>query len=385
MRSPARITADIQRRLASTWHLDAAGGPSSWPHRVPVGRVAGADLAAGFPDFQRRASELRDWAAGHGLTLVTETRRVMGTPQQIPTHVAVPDVDTAALVAGPDWLKRLSRGRARAAILRQLHPALGSVETAVRAVDKYTDQDFDLLNTAAAWFRDHQAHGLTPRQVPIPGLHAKWLNSHGPEVKMLSGRTDLGLLPNHPPRIHFTYLDPAYLAAGGRRHDSASAGDTMTPAYTPSVVVIAENKDTALHFPAVPGGIAVEGGGFSGAETAGSLSWLAGCPAIFYWGDMDAAGFEILHQFRKSGVAAVSVLMDTAAYEAYRQFGADTDAAGRALTAPARKTLPLLTAAEENLYGMLTAPEWAGPYRIEQERIPLQVGLEFILRASGGC
>lgn len=385
MKSPSLITADIQRRLGSTWHLDAAGEPGSWPHRIPVGRVSGADLAAGFPDFQHRASELRDWTAQHGLTLVTETRRVQGTPQQIPTHVAVPDVDTAALVAGPDWRKRLSRGRSRAAILRQLHPAHGSVETAVRAVDKYTDQDFDLLNTAAAWFRYHQAHGLTPRQVPIPGLHAKWLNSHGPEVRLLSGCTDLGLLPNHPTRLHFTYLDPGHLSAGGRRHDSASAGDTMIPAYAPSIVIISENKDTAIHFPPVPGGIAVEGGGFSGAETAGSLIWLTGCPAIFYWGDMDAAGFEILHQFRRAGVAAGSVLMDTAAYESYRQFGADTDAAGRALTAPARKTLPLLTVAEQDLYVMLTDPKWEGPYRVEQERIPLQVGLQFISQASGGC
>jgi hypothetical protein len=385
MKGPAQVTADIQRRLASTWHLDAAAEAASWPHTVSLGRVSGADLAAGFPDFRRQASEIRDWAAGNGLNVSIETRRVLGTPQQIPTNVTVPDIDTAVLVAGKVWRERLGRGRARVPILAQLHPGLGSIAAAVRSVDKYTDQDFGLLNMAAAWFREHEAHGMTPRQVPIPGLHAKWLNSHGPELRYLSGRTDLGLLPRHPSRLHFTYLDPAYLAAGGRRHDSASTGDTMTPAYTPSVVVIAENKDTAIHFPPVPGGIAVEGAGFSGAETAGSLPWLAGCPAIFYWGDMDAAAFEILHQFRKAGVAADSVLMDVAAYEAYRQFGADTDAAGRALTAPARKTLPLLTAAEENLYGVLTDPEWAGPYRVEQERIPLRVGLQFIRQASGGC
>lgn len=47
------------------------------------------------------------------------------------------------------------------------------------------------------------------------------------------------------------------------------------------VVIIAENKDTAVHFPPDPGGIAVEGAGFSGVETAGSLPWLAGCPAIY--------------------------------------------------------------------------------------------------------
>lgn len=158
----------------------------------------------------------------------------------------------------------------------------------------------------------------------------------------------------------------------------------MTPAYTPSTVVIAENKDTAIHFPPVTGGIAVEGAGFSAAETAGTLPWLTGCPAIFYWGDMDAAGFEILHQFRKTGVMAESVLMDTAAYEAYRYFGSFTDVKGRELTAPEHKNLPMLTATEEALYAMLTNPTWPGPFRIEQERIPLQVGLQAISLAGAG-
>ena len=385
MKGSAQVIADIQRRLTSTWHLDASGELASWPHTVPLGRVSGTDLAAGFPDFRRRAAEIRGWAEEKGLTVSVETRRVLGTPQQIPTHVIVPDVETAVLVAGREWRDRYRRGQSRAAILEQLHPGLGSLSAAVRSIDKYTEQDFDLLNMAAAWFREHEAHGLTPRQVPIPGLHAKWLNSHGPELRQLSGRTDLGLLPQHPSRLHFTYLDPAYLATGGRRHDSASRGDSMTPAYAPSVVVIAENKDTAIHFPSVPGGIAVEGAGFSAAETAGTLPWLTGCPAVFYWGDMDAAGLEILHQFRKAGVVAESVLMDSAAYEAYRHFGSFTDAKGRVLTAPERKNLPLLTAAEETLYVMLTDPGWTGPFRIEQERIPLQVGLQAISRARAGC
>lgn len=384
MKGPAQVTADIQRRLASTWHLDASRELASWPHTVPLGHVSGTELGAGFPDFQRRAAEIRGWAQKNGLTVSVEARRVLGTPQQIPTHVIVPDIGTAVMVAGREWRDRYRRGQARAETLEHLHPGLENLSAVVRSVDKYTDQDFGLLNMAAAWFREHEAHGLTPRQVPIPGLHAKWLNSHGPELRQLSGKADLGLLPQHPSRLHFTYLDPAYLATSGRRHDSVSRGDTMTPAYTPSTVVIAENKDTAIHFPPVTGGIAVEGAGFSAAETAGTLPWLTGCPAIFYWGDMDAAGFEILHQFRKAGVRAESVLMDTASYEAYRHFGSFTDVKGRELTAPEHKNLPMLTATEEALYAMLTNPGWPGPFRIEQERIPLQVGLQAISLAGAG-
>ncbi|MEU4516718.1 DUF3322 domain-containing protein [Nonomuraea wenchangensis] len=56
----------------------------------------------------------------------------------------------------------------------------------VRAADGYSDTDFGLLCAAAAWFRVNSDSGLTPRQVPIEGLHAKWLNTHRPLVMALA-------------------------------------------------------------------------------------------------------------------------------------------------------------------------------------------------------
>jgi hypothetical protein len=48
----------------------------------------------------------------------------------------------------------------------------------VRDIDGYTEVDVDLLYATAEWFRQNSAAGLIPRQVPILGLHAKWLNTH---------------------------------------------------------------------------------------------------------------------------------------------------------------------------------------------------------------
>ncbi|MDR6987570.1 hypothetical protein J2Y66_002052 [Paenarthrobacter nitroguajacolicus] len=77
---------------------------------------------------------------------------------------------------------------------------------------EYGEVDFGLLLSVADWYRRDPARanlGVTPRQVPIPGVHAKWLQSHRRGVQALTGIDDLALLPGHPPRIHFTYLDPA--------------------------------------------------------------------------------------------------------------------------------------------------------------------------------
>jgi hypothetical protein len=217
--------------------------------------------------------------------------------------------------------------------------------------------------------------GLTPRQVPIEGLHAKWLNTRQPVIGILAGIESLGLLPRHPQRIHFTYLDPEHLAGGGRRHDSATVGDVMRPAYLPEIVLISENKDTAIHFPPVPKAVAVEGAGFGGAPAIASFDWLTAAPHLIYWGDLDPSGFEIVDRFRQAGLPVRTILMDLPSFEEYERFGTSTDARGNPLGTPVRQDLPHLNECERAVYDELTAPEWTRVRRVEQERVPLTVAV----------
>jgi hypothetical protein len=140
--------------------------------------------------------------------------------------------------------------------------------------------------------------------------------------------------------------------------------------YTPQVVIISENKDTAVAFPAVTGGVCVEGGGFGGA-TAAALPWLVEAPLLVYWGDIDAAGYEILDGFRGDGVPAISMLMDLATFERYERYGTSLDRHGNPLGPGTRRDLPHLDTAERTMYHALTDPAWSRHWRIEQERIPL--------------
>lgn len=378
-KSPQQVTAAIERRLDRTWAAALAGtaDESDWPHAFPIGQPAGAELASSFPAFVAHVTTWRAWAAERGLRLTWRNRRVHGTDQELPAQVVVPDVDAAAAVCGSPWPERLRRGRHRAAVLAERYPHLEGPARTLFRVDDLTDVDFDLLCRAADWFASHEATGLTPRQVPIAGLHAKWLNTRQHLVRELAGVDDLRLLPPHPARIHCTYLDPAHRAAGGRLHDSATVGDTVVPAYPPRVVVISENKDTALHFPELPGGISVEGVG-RGGSTAAGFGWLVDAPAVFYWGDMDADGLEILDGFRAAGVPARSLLMNPAAFDAWERFGTNVDARGRPLEPRDPRPVPHLTADEAELYSRLIAPDWTRYRRIEQERIPLPVALAVV-------
>jgi hypothetical protein len=249
---------------------------------------------------------------------------------------------------------------------------LSTPSRVISATDSFTDVDFDLLCRAADWFASHDATGLTPRQVPIEGLHAKWLNTRHSLVRELAAVEALNLLPPHPAHLHFTYLDPTHRAASRRWHDSATVGDAMAPAYRPQIVVISENKDTAIHFPPLDGAISVEGVGRGGA-TAAAIDWLRDAPAVFYWGDMDADGLEILDGFRAAGIAATSILMNLNAYETWERFGTNTDARGNPLKVRDPRAVPHLTVEEAALYHHLINPAWQRHRRIEQERIPLDV------------
>ncbi len=380
MKSPAEITRRIELRLQDGWHLEAAGESAGWPSDIPVGNISTRDLTADFPTTQRQVHALRDWASKHGVAIRQVNRRVQGTSQPIPTHVTIPDLDTAAAICGSEWTARIDRGRERAAVVRDRYPDCPSVAAVVRAADGYSGLDFSLLLTVTDWFQSNTADGLTPRQVPLPGVHAKWLNTGQPIVELLTGRP-LNLAPRHPARIHLTYLDPDHLSTGGRRFDSATVGDTMRPAYEPRVVIITENKDTAVHFPATAGGIAIEGGG-AGGSTAARFDWLVNAPLIVYWGDIDADGFEILDGYRRDGVPAVSILMDNDTYCAYAAWGTFHYPDGREIPSRSPKVLSTLTGAEESTYLAVCSPAPGLPPRIEQERIPLSVAHTAVTDAS---
>ncbi|MEC3979825.1 Wadjet anti-phage system protein JetD domain-containing protein [Amycolatopsis sp. H20-H5] len=381
MKTPEQVVDDVARRLKNTWSATLVGEPGApaWPWAMPIGQPNSAELTAQFPAIAHLVATWRDWAAMHGLTLRFRARRVSGTDQELPTHLTVPDLESAARICAGDWPARIARGQHRAALLGRHYPHLAQPARVLVAADGLSDVDFDLLRRAADWFAVNDAAGMTPRQVPIEGLHAKWLNTRQALVARLAGVDDLRLAPAHPPRIHFTYLDPAHRTAGGRLHDSATAGDRVALPYQPEVVIISENKDTAIYFPELTGGVSVEGVG-RGGGTAAAFGWITHAPRVFYWGDMDADGLEILDGFRGAGIPAASILMDQDAYETWERFGTSLDRHGKPLGPQNARPVPYLSAAERSLYHQLISPEWTRHRRIEQERIPLSVARRQVLR-----
>lgn len=379
------ISASVRKRFDASLHASVAAEctrqadtegerRAAWPYRIALGRPRADELALAMREVSAYVSELRDWQAKRGFD-VTWTTRHVGSVQEIPTHLIVTDIDQAARMLGTHYTHRLkvTRERARQVLDAFPHTAEDALAKVLTQTRTWEDVDFTLLLSASRWFQDNDATGLTPRQVPLAGFHAKWLNAHGRRtlICLLTGRDDLGLVET-PSSLAFAYLDPDHLAQGGRRFEMYVAGDSATPAYEVEVALIVENKDTYRYFPAFPRAVCIFGSGHAGAAHVSELPWIGQVPHLVYWGDMDTDGLAILNEYRAQGLDVTSMLMDVASYERYEPFGTSRSASKRSLTERERQPLPYLTDSERALYELLLDPNHTRHRRIEQERIPLE-------------
>lgn len=131
-------------------------------------------------------------------------------------------------------------------------------------------------------------------------------------------------------------------------------------------VLVVENKTTlytTLTLPKMDKTIAIFGSGYS-VYNLKNIRWFDNLE-LFYWGDIDVQGFEILSQFRSYFPQTRSVLMDKQAFDKFFEGDKGT---------PTNISTKLnLTDVEQQLYEVLKTNNW----RLEQEKIPFEYVNEF--------
>ncbi|MCL7458254.1 DUF2220 family protein [Micromonospora sp. MSM11] len=286
----------------------------------------------------------------------------------------------------------IGRARALASTLQSAGATL--TPATLRAVYGLPTNDVDVLINAVTWLRQHpDAGNWTLRQLPVPGMHTKWLDTHGALLRDVTGRDVRDEVRPRLTVMHLTYVDPHHAAAGRRRHDAWTTGDVHDIAYQPRVVLVVENRDSRLWFPPVSDTIVVEGGGKAAAALLANVPWIRSANHVVYWGDIDADGYAILNHFRATlavpapdGAPAkhvTSILMEATDLHRYSVHGVNHDKAGRPIK-PSRELLPHLTESETVAYATIAT---AGPTpfrRIEQEAIPLTHAVTQLLRILKG-
>ena len=333
----------------------------------------------------RTADELTEWAGrwhrwaalhdGDGVRVERADRRLAGIAfRDVPSRLHVEGLEAAARVLGTEEVERVRVARDRADRLCAVYPSVDLAGLAVElpGLVAMTEPRFELLLAAFDWLgpRDPATlAGMAPREVPVAGVHGKWLEQHRWTLAALLGRP-LDLRWRYPAQFGARYLDPAHRVSGAREHDLFVVGDAARPLYRPRVVVVVENRRTAWSFPDLEGGLVLEGNGYAASQLT-RLHWLHDVPLRLYWGDLDSDGLEILSRVRGAGLPVTSIMTDLRTYEEFEPFGSFHDARGEPIPVPTRRLLPALSDAEAELYDHLCDPHHDRTRRIEQERIPL--------------
>ncbi len=136
-------------------------------------------------------------------------------------------------------------------------------------------------------------------------------------------------------------------------------------------VLIVENKTNFLMFnnlPELPETIIIWGKGFAVTELK-KIKWLEQ-KELFYWGDLDAHGLQILNTFREYFPKAKSVMMDTPTFEQFK----DGNVIQSVRSTAKQESLLRLDANEKLLFEYLNKHN----YRLEQEKIDMKYVINVI-------
>lgn len=325
-------------------------------------------------------TELKKWVTdllaqakattGYGYTVVLETRTTRRYGEQsLPAQLLIETERDFLRLLGKQ--REVDRFRAMVDLTRQQLPQL------VDWLARYPQRLVENLNVwpellqVCAYFLAHPRPGLYLRELPI-AVHTKFIEENSAILRQLLD----GLLPvdairpeetsferrfylrYDEPLLRLRLLDPAWQPALQWPSPDLSLPFSQATALSLAGkrVIITENKMNFLTLPSLTDTIALWGQGFQ-VNSLRTVNWLYQC-AIWYWGDLDVQGFQILAQVRTLFPQTQSLMMDQATFAAFQPFvvpGMPTS-----LAPPSQ-----LTPDERTLYDSLAANQ----LRLEQERI----------------
>ena len=344
---------------------------SPFPYAIPTDLPDEGELARHAVEALDKSLSIEAAALAAGCDVDKVFRRAVRS--ELVCRVRVPALAASLALSDGSGKRAFARHLSRRKAARAAFP-LAEEQDLLKALFLCRDMlqvDFDLVLTAGAWLKGHDFRGLTPREVPIPGFSAKWLDGREGSrrrraVCLLTGIDSLSF-KERPGEVRYRYLDePAGL-------ERVATEVQRSPERPVSLAVVVENKDTYLGMPKMAGTVCIWGSGRAAARAADVLPWLKGLTRVLYWGDIDADGYEILSSFRNAGVSCESVLMDEEAFETYSPYATLYTPKGSPIAVREPKDDLNLTPEESKVYRMVCC----GPCRrIEQERIPIPAFLQ---------
>ncbi|MBI3861037.1 MAG: hypothetical protein HY290_03995 [Planctomycetia bacterium] len=346
-------------------------GEPFFPRVIPADKDLDENLAAASESIRQLRLESKE-SRGFGYTVEWEERnsRTHGR-NQFPRRIVFETREDLLRHIGK--VHEFDRFAAAVDRLRSRHPILESWISAHRQVLIESAGQIDGLLQVVDYLVAHPRPGLFARELPLD-VDTKFIEQNR---RILREWLDLVLAPHDirsdeehfDRRFGLRYVEPLiqirFLDARVQRDAGSLWGACAVPLHELAATeirvtraLVVENKVNLLTLPSIPDSVAL--GGLGNAVTdLRYLGWLSRLD-LYYWGDLDVEGFEMLSRLRAMFPRTISLFMDTETLATWRNRIA-TGGTGRNGDVPTN-----LTPDEQAAFCICASDN----LRIEQERIP---------------
>ena len=306
---------------------------------------------------------------GYGYTIEYQTVKTKRHGiQDIPTSIS--------FQSEFDYLKYINKEKDTAKFKKDITNILSSFRELKDWIYKYPikviENDWKSLLKICNYFKEVPQPHLYIRELPIQ-VHTKFIENNkgiirelldiiiaehiNVDEKQFESRFNLKY---DETLVRFRILDEAVSQQlfGGIDDISIPISEFQNIALPIHTVYIVENKMNMLTFPAQSNGIVVFGKVF-GVDIMKNVEWLK-TKKIYYWGDLDAHGFQILSEIRTHFEQVESFMMDRNTFDAFYEGDKGTET-------NVEKDL-CLTSEESEMFKYLKENN----LRLEQEKIPFE-------------
>lgn len=368
---------EIKQKAENKYYFylqSAVNGESFFPIVIPGNKKPDEDTVR----FEKELTDLINHSKekkGYGYTIDYQTVKTKKHgSQDIPVSIS--------FQSESDYLKYIQKEketeRFKSDVARIISSFPELKDWIIKYPKKVIENDWKSLLKVCQYFKNTPNPQLYIRELPIQ-VHTKFIENNKGVIKELLDIILEDNIDDRPtrfePRFHLKYdeqivrfriLDKSISESffSGVDDLSIPVSHFRNLCLPIQSVYVVENKINMLTFPEIKNSIVVWGHGF-GVDIMRDVEWMKS-KRIFYWGDLDAQGFQILSEIRTHFMQVESFLMDRLTFDKFfeKDSGTKTNV---------EKDL-ILTQDENEMFKHLKENN----YRLEQEKIPFEYVLKHI-------
>lgn len=376
MITPEETTAKLERlypKFLEAWLTDA----KFFPKKIPFNRT----LPETIPEARDLVQQLRKHSkecVGHGYSIEWEERNSKAFGRNLfPKNLVVEsEADLLLAIGKQKEFRHFSNAVAK---IREHFPELVGWIRSSKQLLISNAHAIDGLIEVVSYLQNNPRPNVFARELPLTvdtkfvennrGILRQWLDLILPPCHILSEEQHFERrfgLKYLSPFVTVRILDPTIQdILGCSWPEFAIPLETLAKANWPPLrVMIVENKVNLQTLPEIPVTIALGGMG-NGVTDLLEMPWLK-LSELYYWGDMDLEGLQILSRVRAYAPHTRSLFMDS---ESVSRWQKSIGSKGNGIDAPVPSNL---TPKEQEAFQICRMNN----LRIEQERIPQGFVLE---------